>query len=51
MPGGTSDGAVYVQTNEIENRVIVFRRGADGAFSAVGPWGGLSDTVTGLAAT
>jgi 6-phosphogluconolactonase (cycloisomerase 2 family) len=33
MSDGTTDGAVYVQTNEIENRVIVFRRGVDGALT------------------
>ena len=33
MPHGSSDGAVYVQTNEIRNRVIAFRRGADGHLS------------------
>lgn len=33
MSNGTSHGAVYVQTNEITNRVIVFERAADGALS------------------
>jgi 6-phosphogluconolactonase len=29
-------GAGYVQTNEVENRVIAFRRGVDGAMDAMG---------------
>lgn len=33
MANGTTDGAVYLQTNEARNRVIAFRRGADGALS------------------
>jgi 6-phosphogluconolactonase (cycloisomerase 2 family) len=33
MSNGTTDGAVYVQTNETQNRVIGFRRGPDGALS------------------
>lgn len=31
-------GAVYVQTNEAENRVIAFRRAADGALSEIGAY-------------
>ena len=30
MSNGTMDGAVYVQTNETQNRVIAFRPDADG---------------------
>jgi 6-phosphogluconolactonase len=33
MSNAATDGAIYVQTNEIQNRVIVFRRGADGELS------------------
>jgi 6-phosphogluconolactonase len=33
MSNATADGAIYVPTNEIQNRVIVFRRGADGELS------------------
>ena len=41
---GTS-GAVYVQTNERENRVVAFRRAADGGLEAAGsyPTGGTGD--------
>jgi 6-phosphogluconolactonase len=40
-------GAVYVQTNEIENRVIAFRRGADGSLekAADASTGGEGDSV------
>jgi 6-phosphogluconolactonase len=40
-------GAVYVQTNEAENRVIAFRRGMDGALERVGdfPTGGKGDAT------
>lgn len=45
MANGTIDGAVYVQTNETRNRVIAFRRGADGALSQDRPYdtGGTGD--------
>jgi 6-phosphogluconolactonase (cycloisomerase 2 family) len=33
MSSGTAGGAVYVQTNEISNRVVVFERGTEGALS------------------
>jgi len=33
MSSGTAVGAVYVQTNESSNRVVVFERGDDGALS------------------
>jgi len=36
MSSGTAGGAVYVQTNESSNRVVVFERGDDGAL-AQGP--------------
>ena len=32
----TMDGAVYVQTNEVENKVVVFRRAGDGRLSPAG---------------
>ncbi len=37
-----TSGAVYVQTNEPENRVVAYRRGADGSLSPIGnfPTGG-----------
>ena len=40
-----SDTAVYVQTNEQENRVVAFRRDADGALDTIGtyPTGGAGD--------
>ncbi len=40
-----SDTAVYVQTNEQENRVVAFRRDAGGALDAIGtyPTGGAGD--------
>lgn len=40
-----SDGAIYVQTNERQNAVVVFRRGADGALSGGGTYetGGAGD--------
>jgi 6-phosphogluconolactonase (cycloisomerase 2 family) len=47
MPNGTTDGAVYVQTNETKNQVVVFRRSADGTLSP-GPTydtGGAGDGV------
>ena len=36
MSEQTMDGAVYVQTNEATNKVVAFRRAADGALSLVG---------------
>jgi hypothetical protein len=33
MSHGTAGGAVYAQTNERSNRVVVFERGADGGLS------------------
>ncbi len=45
MDEGTMTGAVYVQTNEPENRVIAFRRGADGTLERIG------DVATGGAGT
>src|SRR5688500_5938140 len=40
-------GAVYVQSNESENRVIAFRRGMDGALERIGdfPTGGKGDAM------
>jgi 6-phosphogluconolactonase (cycloisomerase 2 family) len=40
-------GAVYVQTNEPENRVVAFRRGTDGALERIGDvaTGGAGDAV------
>ncbi|MDP9330115.1 MAG: hypothetical protein M3P11_05695 [Actinomycetota bacterium] len=35
---GQMPGAVYVQTNEPENRVIVFRRAPDGTLSMFGDY-------------
>ncbi|MEO8424227.1 MAG: beta-propeller fold lactonase family protein [Actinomycetota bacterium] len=35
---GTTMGAVYVQTNEPDNRVIAFRRGPDGALTELGSY-------------
>lgn len=41
------EGAVYVQTNETENRVIAFRRAADGGLSEIGAYetGGTGDAA------
>ena len=41
----SDSGAVYVQTNEQENRVVAFRRDADGALDTIGtyPTGGAGD--------
>jgi 6-phosphogluconolactonase (cycloisomerase 2 family) len=36
MSNGSTDGAVYVQTNEAENKVVAFRRGPDGALERSG---------------
>jgi len=36
MSRGTMDGAVYVQTNEPENRVVAFARAADGTLRELG---------------
>jgi 6-phosphogluconolactonase len=38
MPRSGENKAVYVQTNESENRVIVFRRGSEGALERVGAY-------------
>ena len=35
MSNGTTHGAVFVQTNEVENKVVAFRRGPDGALTEV----------------
>jgi 6-phosphogluconolactonase len=42
MDEGSMAGMVYVQTNEVENKVVAFRRGADGALERTGdvPTGG-----------
>lgn len=47
MDAGSMTGAVYVQTNEPENRVVAFRRGSDGALERIGdvPTGGKGDAV------
>ena len=39
MSDASGDGAVYCQTNEPQNRVVVFRRGADGALAEHGSYG------------
>ncbi len=38
MSDASGDGAVYCQTNEPQNRVVVFRRGADGALAEHGSY-------------
>jgi 6-phosphogluconolactonase len=45
MSRGTMDGAVYVQTNEEENRVVAFARAADGTMRELGRYatGGAGD--------
>jgi 6-phosphogluconolactonase len=45
MFSGTMDGAVYVQTNEPENRVVAFARAADGTLRELGRYatGGVGD--------
>jgi len=45
MSDASTAGAVYVQTNEQENRVVAFRRGDDGALDVIGsyPTGGAGD--------
>lgn len=47
MDASSMTGAVYVQTNEPENRVIAFRRGTDGALERIGDvsTGGKGDAV------
>jgi 6-phosphogluconolactonase (cycloisomerase 2 family) len=45
MSDASMSGAVYVQTNERENAVVAYRRGADGALTRLGtfPTGGAGD--------
>jgi 6-phosphogluconolactonase (cycloisomerase 2 family) len=38
MSSNKENGAVYVQTNEAENTVIAFRRGAEGALKRIGAY-------------
>jgi 6-phosphogluconolactonase (cycloisomerase 2 family) len=45
MSNGSTDGAVYVQTNESTNRVVAFRRAGDGTLTEAGTYetGGAGD--------
>jgi 6-phosphogluconolactonase len=45
MSNGTTDGAIYVQSNESSNGVIAFRRGADGKLTMIDTYatGGAGD--------
>jgi 6-phosphogluconolactonase (cycloisomerase 2 family) len=47
MSNGTTDGAIYLQTNESNNRVIAFRRAADGGLTQLDTFdtGGAGDGV------